>query len=58
MTDAKLIGKGHQLLSLFNIDYHRSSEPITRLLMENPNSEFRLEITRIRKIKKKVKKIG
>lgn len=56
MTDAKLIGKGYQLLALFNIEYHRSSEPITQLLMENPNSEFRLEITRIRKIKKKVKK--
>lgn len=53
MTDAKLIGKGYQLLALFSIDYHKSSEPITRLLMENPNAEFRLEITRIRKVKKK-----
>jgi len=37
----KLEGKGHQILSLLNIDYHEVLEEITNELMSNPNKKFR-----------------
>jgi len=39
-----IYGKGHELLSLFNIDYHMSSAKITEILMNNPNARFRLSL--------------
>jgi len=44
-----LKGEGHVLLSFFNIDYHAYVEPITRVLMNNPNKIFKLTLTEIKK---------
>jgi hypothetical protein len=45
----KLIGKGIDLLALFNVDY---SSEITTQLMLNPNAQFRLELKKIPRVKK------
>jgi len=50
----KIYGKGHEILSLFNIDYHMASAPITEMLMQNPNARFRLSIQKA-PLKKKTK---
>ncbi len=53
----KIYGKGHQLLSLFDIEYHAFSAEITDMLMSNPNKRFRLSLeTAPLKKKKSVKK--
>jgi len=44
-----LKGEGHQLLSLFNIDYHEYIENITSVLMSNPTKMFKLTLTEIKK---------
>lgn len=41
-----IYGKGHVLLSFFNIDYHESIESITEILMSNPTQRFRLSLER------------
>ena len=46
---AKLEGEGHQILSLFNIDYHEVLEEITKELMSNPEKKFRLTVKEIKK---------
>jgi len=45
----KLEGEGHQILSLFNIDYHETLEEITKELMSKPNKKFRLTVKEIKK---------
>lgn len=47
-------GKGHVLLSMFDIEYHAFSENITNVLMSNPNKRFRLSVSEA-PIKKKEK---
>ena len=43
----KLEGKGHEILSLLNIDYHEILEEITDELMGNPEKRFRLSVKQI-----------
>ena len=50
----KIYGKGHELLSLFDIDYHTASASITEMLMGNPNARFTLSLQRA-SLKKKEK---
>ena len=45
----KLEGEGHQILSLFNIDYHEVLKEITDELMSNPEKKFRLTVKEIKK---------
>jgi len=40
----KIIGKGHQLLSLFNIEYEFALKEITDILMANPDKDFILSV--------------
>lgn len=40
-----IYGKGHELLSLFDVEYHVFSENITNVLMSNPNKRFRLSVS-------------
>ena len=42
----KIYGKGHELLSMFDIEYHKFSAEITDMLMSNPNARFRLSLER------------
>ncbi len=42
----KIYGKGHELLSMFDIEYHKFSAEITDMLMGNPNARFRLSLER------------
>jgi len=46
---AKLEGEGHQILSLFNVDYHETLQEITDELMSNPTKQFRLTVKEIKK---------
>lgn len=45
----KIVGKGFELLALFNVEYDSN---ITDALMQNPNSRFKLELRKISRIKK------
>ena len=48
MTEKPVLkGKGHELLSLFDIEYHASSAKITDVLMGNPNKKFKLSLEKI-----------
>ena len=49
----KIYGKGHVLLSFFDIEYHAFSAEITDMLMGNPNARFRLSLERAPLKKKK-----
>jgi len=40
----KIYGKGHVLLSFFDIEYEGSIAEITNVLMNNPNVRFRLSL--------------
>lgn len=40
---------GHVLLSFFNIDYHSYIEPITEVLMNNPEKIFKLTLEKKKK---------
>ena len=40
-----IYGKGHELLSMFDVEYHVFSENITNVLMSNPNKRFRLSVS-------------
>ena len=51
----KIYGKGHEILSLFDVEYHKFSADITEMLMQNPNARFRLSLQRA-PVKKKEKK--
>lgn len=51
----KIYGKGHELLSMFDVEYHAFSAEITDMLMSNPNARFRLSLQSA-PLKKKVKK--
>lgn len=39
-----IYGKGHVLLSFFDIEYEGSISKITNMLMSNPNTRFRLSL--------------
>ena len=55
MSNSKSISaKGHEILSLFDIDYHSFSQKITDVLMQNPDARFRLSLKRV-PLKKKIK---
>lgn len=41
----KITGLGHELLSLFDVEYHFASKNITDILMSNPNKKFILSVT-------------
>jgi len=43
----EIYGKGHELLSFFNIDYHEFITEITDKLMSHPNKNFRLILERV-----------
>lgn len=43
----EICGKGHDLLSFFNIDYHEFIKEITDKLMSHPDKNFRLSLERI-----------
>jgi len=45
----EIYGKGHVILSFFNIDYHDFIEEITSKLMDNPDKYFKLTLERIPK---------
>lgn len=47
---AKLYGKGHEILSLFNVEYPNE---LTDILMNDPNARFRLSLERAPLKKKK-----
>ena len=52
-----IYGKGHVLLSFFDIEYEDSISEITDELMSNPNSRFRLSLEQASlKKKKRLKK--
>ena len=38
----EIYGKGHELLSLFDIEYHQFSKTITDELLSNPEKKFKL----------------
>ena len=40
----KIYGKGHVLLSFFDIEYEDSIGEITEVLMSNPDARFRLSL--------------
>ena len=40
----KIYGKGHVLLSFFDIEYEDSIAEITNVLMSNPDTRFRLSL--------------
>jgi len=42
----EIYGKGHEILSFFNIDYHTYIEEISNELMSHPNKRYRLSVTR------------
>jgi len=52
----KIYGKGHVLLSFFDIEYQESISQITDMLMSNPNARFRLSLEAAPLKKKKSKK--
>jgi len=45
----EIIGKGHEILAFFNIDYHLYIKELTDELMRNPNKKFKLSLERIKK---------
>lgn len=50
MTEKPVLkAQGHVLLSFFNIDYHESIAPITKVLMSNPTKIFKLTLKEIKK---------
>lgn len=51
----KLEGKGHEILSLFNVDYHETLEEIAGELMGNPEKRFRISVKQIPEKKSKRK---
>jgi len=44
--EKEIFGKGHELLSMFDVEYHAFSAEITNMLMGNPNKRFRLVLQR------------
>jgi len=40
----KITGEGHQILSLFDVEYHFASKEITDVLMSHPTKEFVLSL--------------
>ena len=53
-SSSSIYAKGHELLSMFDIDYHLFSQEITNMLMQNPDARFRLSLGRA-PLKKKTK---
>ena len=51
---SKIYGKGYEILSLLNIDYHQTLEEITTELMIHPNQRFELSVEKA-PLKKKTK---
>ena len=43
---AKIRGKGHEILSCFNIEYEASIKELVEELMEFPDSQFTLTLKR------------
>ena len=46
LTEKEIYGKGHEILALFDIEYHFFSKEITDELMGNPNKKFKLTLRR------------
>jgi len=43
----EIYGKGHEILSFFNIDYHAYIQEISDELMSHPNKRYRLSVIRV-----------
>ena len=52
-SSSSIYAKGHELLSMFDIDYHQHSQIITNMLMQHPDARFRLSLRRA-PLKKKI----
>lgn len=49
----KIYGKGHEILSFFNIEYESYIQEIVNELMSNPTKRFRLSLERAPQRRKK-----
>jgi len=49
----KIYGKGHEILSYFNIDYESYIQEFASELMSNPNKRYRLSLERAPQRRKK-----
>lgn len=49
----KIYGKGHEILSCFNVEYESYIHEIVSELMNNPNKRYRLSLERAPQLRKK-----